>query len=128
MGKTKYLSTFEKGMVVGAKRTGLSVSRTEILLFFLPSTVSLVYQEWSTTKRTSSQLDITVGSIGVNMGQHSCGMLSKILQNLATCSYTSVSVHTLCIPYSYTGVPIHTLFINYSYTSVPIHTLSIPYS
>jgi hypothetical protein len=40
------------------------------------STVSCVYQEWSTTQRTSSQLDTTVGSIGVNMGQHSCGTLS----------------------------------------------------
>jgi hypothetical protein len=26
-----------------------------------------VYQEWSTTQRISSQLDTTVGSIGVNM-------------------------------------------------------------
>ncbi|XP_064868749.1 exocyst complex component 7 isoform X8 [Oncorhynchus nerka] len=35
-----------------------------------------VYQEWSTTQRTSSQLDTSLGSIRVNMGQHSCGMLS----------------------------------------------------
>ena len=34
-----------------------------------------VYQDWSTTQRTSSQFDNTVGSIGVNMGQHRCGML-----------------------------------------------------
>ena len=38
-------------------------------------TVSRVYQEWSTTQRTPSQLDTTVGSIGVNMGQHPCGIL-----------------------------------------------------
>ncbi|XP_031641308.1 E-selectin-like [Oncorhynchus kisutch] len=35
-----------------------------------------VYQEWSTTQRTSRQLETTVGSIGVNMSQHPCGMLS----------------------------------------------------
>ena len=52
------------------------VSRTALLLGFSRSTVSHVYQEWSTTQRTSSQLDTTVGSIGVNMGQHPCGTLS----------------------------------------------------
>ena len=40
MGKTKYLSAFERGMVVGAKRNGLSVSRTAALLGFSYSTVS----------------------------------------------------------------------------------------
>ena len=62
-------------MVVGAKCTGLNVSRTAMLLGFSCSTVSHVYQEWSTTERTSSQLDTTVGSIGVNMGQHPFGRL-----------------------------------------------------
>ncbi|CDQ77046.1 unnamed protein product [Oncorhynchus mykiss] len=38
--------------------------------------VSHVYQEWPTTQRTSNKLDTTVGSIGVNMGQHPCGTLS----------------------------------------------------
>ena len=66
-------SVFE---VVGTRRTGLSVSRTATLLGFSRSTVSCVYQEWSTTQRTSSQLDTTVGGIGVNMGQNSCGTLS----------------------------------------------------
>ena len=76
MGKTKDLSAFEQSMSVGARRTGLSVSRTATLLGSSKSTVSHVYQEWSTTKRTSSQLDTTVGNIGVNMRQHPCGMLS----------------------------------------------------
>ena len=48
------------------------VSRTATLLGFSRSTVSCVYQEWSTSQRTSSQLDTTVGSIGVNMSQHPC--------------------------------------------------------
>jgi hypothetical protein len=67
MGKTKDLSAFEWGMVVGAKRNGLSASRTATLLGFSRSTVSCVYQEWSTTQRIYRQLDTTAGSIGVNM-------------------------------------------------------------
>ena len=70
---TTYLSAFELDMVVGARHTGLSVSRTAALLGFSHSTV---LREWSTTQKTSSQLDTTVGSIGVNMGQHLYGMLS----------------------------------------------------
>ena len=38
------------------------VSRTVTLLDFSFSTVSRVYQEWSTTQRTSSQVDTTVAS------------------------------------------------------------------
>ena len=53
MGKTKDLSAFERGMVVGARCAGLSVSRTATLLGFSRSTVSRVYQGWSTTQRTS---------------------------------------------------------------------------
>ena len=54
MSKTKYLSAFEWGMVVGARSTGLSMSRTANLLGFSHSRVSRVYQEWFTTQRTSS--------------------------------------------------------------------------
>ena len=55
------------------------VSRTTMLMGFSWLTVSRVYQEWSTTQRTSSQLDKTVGSIGANMGQHPFGMLFDTL-------------------------------------------------
>uniref|UniRef100_A0A8K9X6L5 Transposase IS30-like HTH domain-containing protein n=1 Tax=Oncorhynchus mykiss TaxID=8022 RepID=A0A8K9X6L5_ONCMY len=53
--KILYLSAFEQGMVVDARSNGLSVSRTAMLLGFSRSTVSRVYQEWSTTQRTSSR-------------------------------------------------------------------------
>ena len=66
MGKTKNVCAFERGMVVGTRRTGLC----QELLYFSPSTVSCVFQAWSTSQRTFSQLDTTVGSNGVNMGQH----------------------------------------------------------
>jgi hypothetical protein len=72
---TKDLSAFERGMVVGARHTSLSVSRTATLLGFSHSTVSRVYQEWSTTQRTSSQLDTIMGSNGVNIAEHRCGTL-----------------------------------------------------
>jgi hypothetical protein len=52
------------------------VSRTAMLLDFSCSTVSRVYQEWSTIQRTSRQLDTAVGSIGSNMARHPCGTLS----------------------------------------------------
>jgi hypothetical protein len=70
MGKTIYLSAFERGTVVGARRTGFRGSRTAKLLGFSRSTVSRVYQECYTTQSTSSQLDTTLGTNGVNMGQH----------------------------------------------------------
>ena len=50
------------------------VSRTATLLGFSCSTASCEYQEWSTTQRTSIQLNTIVGSTGVNMGQHPCGI------------------------------------------------------
>ena len=56
MGQTKDLSAFERGMVVGARHTGLSVSRTATLPGFSRSTVSRVCQGWSTTQSTSRQL------------------------------------------------------------------------
>jgi hypothetical protein len=74
MGKTKYLSAFERCMVVGARRTGLIASIMPMQLGF--SLNSFPYQEWSTTKRISSLINTTVGSIRVNMGQHPSGMLS----------------------------------------------------
>jgi hypothetical protein len=60
---------FERGTLVGAMRTGLC--RTATLLGFSHLTV-----QGSTTQMTSSKLDTTVGSIGVNMGQYPCGTLS----------------------------------------------------
>ena len=78
MGKTKYCSFFERGMVGGARHTGLSVSRTATLLGFSLSKIPCVYQEWSTIQKTSSQHDTTVGSIGVNMGQYHCGTPCRV--------------------------------------------------
>ncbi len=45
MGNKGNLSYFECGMVVGTRRTGLSISKTADLLRFSCTTISRVYRE-----------------------------------------------------------------------------------
>jgi hypothetical protein len=76
MGKTKDLSAFERVMVVGARCTGLSVSRTAKLLFFLTLNsflcVSRMIHHTKDIPANFTQLGIN----GVNMSQPPCRMLS----------------------------------------------------
>ncbi len=53
MGKKGDLSDFERGMVVGARRAGLSISKTADLLGF--SRTTRVYREWSKKEKISSE-------------------------------------------------------------------------
>ncbi len=46
MGKKGDLSDFERGVVVGARRAGLSISQTDDLLGFSCTTISRVYRKY----------------------------------------------------------------------------------
>ncbi len=55
MGKKGDLSDFEHGMVVGARRAGLSISKTADRLGLSRTTIFRVYREWSEKEKISSE-------------------------------------------------------------------------
>jgi len=55
MGKKGDLSDFERGIVVGARGAGLSISKTADLLGFSCTTISRVCREWSEKQKISSE-------------------------------------------------------------------------
>ncbi len=55
MGNQGNLSDFERGMAVGARRAGQSISETADLLGFSHVTISRVYREWFEKEKISSE-------------------------------------------------------------------------
>ena len=88
-GRTKDLSSFERVMIVGAWWTGLCQELQRCWVYHTKQ-FPVCIENGPPPKRTSSQLDITLGSIGVNIGQHSCGHLGHFW-HLAVLSTRSTS-------------------------------------
>ena len=73
MDKTKDLSAFEWGMVEGARHTSLCQELQRCWVFHAQQ-FPVCIKNGPPPKGHPANL--TVGSIGVNMGQHPCGTLS----------------------------------------------------
>ncbi len=104
MGKKGDLSDFERGMVVGARRTGLSISKTADLLGFLHTTISMVYREWSEKEKISSERQLCGWKCLVDVrGQRRMGRLvrydrkatvTQITTRYNQCMQNTISEHT----------------------------------
>ncbi len=78
MGKKGDLSDFERGMVVGARRAGLSISKTADLLLFPRTTISRNYREWSEKEKISSERQLCGRKCLVDVrGQRGMGRLVR---------------------------------------------------
>ncbi len=78
MGKKGDLSDFERGMAVGARRAGLSISKAAELLGFSSKTISIVYREWSEKEKISSERQLCGRKCLVDVrGQRRMGRLVR---------------------------------------------------
>ncbi len=72
------LSDFEPGMVVGARRAGLSISKTADLLGFPCTTITRVYRKWTEKQKISSEWQLCGRKCLVDVrGQRRIGRLVR---------------------------------------------------
>uniref|UniRef100_A0A3B3QF02 Transposase Tc1-like domain-containing protein n=1 Tax=Paramormyrops kingsleyae TaxID=1676925 RepID=A0A3B3QF02_9TELE len=91
MGKKGDLSNFERGMVVGARRAGLSISQSAQLLGFSRTSISWVYKEWCAKGKTSSMRQSCGGKCLVDArGQRRMG---RLIQADRRATLTEIPTH-----------------------------------
>ncbi len=87
-GEERDLSDFERGMVAGARRAALSISKTADLLGFSRTTISRVYRERSEKEKISSERQLCGWKCLVVRGQR---RMSRLVRDYRKTTVTQIT-------------------------------------